>query len=751
MAVLSRAHRRSADARVVTRGVRSLLLVALMSLLFGALVAAPAAAQDNEEGDGLGSEDIPSPSTVPEETETNGEPGQDPGFGFGTEGEGGAPDEPDGAAPDEPAVEDEATGPSVREIVDDGDRSIQIIEVDDTGWPVIDVVVAVPPALAGELESGSFAMTENSNLQALSNVAKLRDVLEVVIVIDTSGSMDGEPLDSARTAAKEFVDQLDEDTRVAVVGFGATASTKAPFGSSPAEIAEAIDGLTAGGETALYDGLQLASDQFADTNARRFVVVLSDGTDTASSVSSSDVAASFGAGDVNLYAITLQSADADFSGLVDLAADVEGQVVAATDAASLRATYASVASRLTNQYRVTYRTSSPGEANVVISVDANEILAIARGAFDHSAVSGGAPAAVTDPATPNETGTDSTGSGGTVGAPDTSNPTVTTVPSDGSLLTSENALYLGAGGLFLGVLMALFVAFSAEPRGPSAFERLNFKPSAGASPRSGLASIADRATGVADRLLEKQEKRGALDSALERAGMDMRPGEYILTASAGAIGAGIFGFVMFSPRMGLIMFVVGAVFGKAYVGIRAGKRQKLFASQLGDTLMMIAGSLRAGHGVVEAIDTVASQAESPTAEEFNRATAEARIGRDMVESLYDIAERTQSEDFIWVVRAISINRELGGDLAEILDNVGETIRDRNRLRDQVKALSAEGKISAIILFVLPIGVAGYVQMTNAEYMASMTDQTAGKFVFGFACFALVAGGLWLKKLVKVDF
>ncbi len=233
--------------------------------------------------------------------------------------------------------------------------------------------------------------------------------------------------------------------------------------------------------------------------------------------------------------------------------------------------------------------------------------------------------------------------------------------------------------------------------------------------------------------------------------MDMRPGEYIMASVGVTIGLGVVGFFMFTPVHGLVALLLGAVGSKLFLGFKANKRKKLFANQLGDTLIMIAGSLRAGHGVVEAIDTVASQAEAPTGVEFTRAVAEARIGRDMVDSLYDIADRTGSEDFIWVVRAISINRELGGDLAEILDNVGETIRDRNRLRDQVKALSAEGKVSAIILFGLPILVAAWVRISNPEYMEVMTGQTAGKIVFGFAVFALIAGGVWLKKLVKVDF
>ena len=279
-------------------------------------------------------------------------------------------------------------------------------------------------------------------------------------------------------------------------------------------------------------------------------------------------------------------------------------------------------------------------------------------------------------------------------------------------------------------------------------ERLNFKPGA---KRSGIANIADRASGIADRILESQEKRGALDAVLEKAGMDMRPGEYIMAAAGSAVLLAVFGFIMFGPIAGGVFLLLGIIGGRVYVNVKASRRQKLFGNQLGGTLMMIAGSLRAGHGIVEAIDTVASQADAPTGEEFTRAVGEARIGRDMVESMYDIAKRTDSEDFIWVVRAIGINRELGGDLAEILDNVGETIRDRNRLRDQVSALSAEGKVSAAILVSLPVGVGFWVKTSNPEYLASMTDETAGKFMLGAAVFSLVAGALWLKKLVKVDF
>ena len=353
---------------------RRYLLALVLGLLGPTLVFAPAYAQD-AGGAGDAPEDPPIEEPLPDAgVEGSGEAG----FELG-----GLPPL-DGQEDPEAGVEPE---PVELEIIDDADRSVQIVEIDSSGFPWVDVVVAVPPALAGELQSGSFSLTENANVRSV-DVVKLRDTLEVVVVIDTSGSMLGDPMAAATAAAKDFVASLDPDIRVGVVGFGATASTEAQLGSSRGEIATAIDGLSANGETALYDALVLGASQFVDENARRFVVVLSDGTDTASAATLETAADSMLDAAVNMYAITLQSADADFSGLESLAERINGQVVAATDAASLAETYASIASRLTNQYRMTYRSSATGAAKLGIAVDANGVLAVATETVDLQSGSG---------------------------------------------------------------------------------------------------------------------------------------------------------------------------------------------------------------------------------------------------------------------------------------------------------------------------------------------------------------------------
>ena len=170
-----------------------------------------------------------------------------------------------------------------------------------------------------------------------------------------------------------------------------------------------------------------------------------------------------------------------------------------------------------------------------------------------------------------------------------------------------------------------------------------------------------------------------------------------------------------------------------------------------DSVFTVSAGLRAGHGIQRALVAVSEEAEAPTSEEFARVVAETRIGRDLVEALQGVADRLGNEDFEWVVRAVAINRELGGNLAEVLDNVGGTIRERNQLRRQVTALSAEGKLSAMVLYVLPFGVAGFVRLTNPEYIGELTGSTLGIGALVLAVLWMIGGGAWIKKIVQVQF
>src|SRR4249920_4163273 len=154
-----------------------------------------------------------------------------------------------------------------------------------------------------------------------------------------------------------------------------------------------------------------------------------------------------------------------------------------------------------------------------------------------------------------------------------------------------------------------------------------------------------------------------------------------------------------------------------------GRRAEKLREQLPDVLTIMASSLRAGHSFLQALDTVAKEIAQPAATEFQRVVAEIRLGRSAEDALGALAERVGSADFKWAVLAVNIQREVGGNLAEILDNVADTLRERAQMRRQVKVLTAEGRLSAWVLALLPIGIATYLFIANPSYIGTLVTET----------------------------
>ena len=202
---------------------------------------------------------------------------------------------------------------------------------------------------------------------------------------------------------------------------------------------------------------------------------------------------------------------------------------------------------------------------------------------------------------------------------------------------------------------------------------------------------------------------------------------------------------------GLLLALAVPILARIGLGVMAGRRRAAFADQLDDALQLLASGLRAGHSLFQSLSSVAREAEEPTSVEFARIVNETRVGRPLSDSLDETAARMRSEDFVWVTQAIAINREAGGNLAEVLDGVANTIRERNQIRRQVKALSAEGKLSAYVLMALPFGIAGFLMFSNPEYMAKFTQGLIGYGLLGVGVVLLVLGGLWLRKVVSFKF
>jgi len=157
-----------------------------------------------------------------------------------------------------------------------------------------------------------------------------------------------------------------------------------------------------------------------------------------------------------------------------------------------------------------------------------------------------------------------------------------------------------------------------------------------------------------------------------------------------------------------------------------------------------------GYSLLQAVEAVSAEAPNPTAREFSRAIVEARLGRSVSDSLNGIVERTNSADFDWAVMAIDIQREVGGNLSEVLETVADTMRARNRLKGEIMALTAEGRISAIVLGSLPFGLFAFLWFSNREYLLPLVESEFGLMAIGVGMLLMTAGILWLKKIVNIE-
>jgi tight adherence protein B len=200
--------------------------------------------------------------------------------------------------------------------------------------------------------------------------------------------------------------------------------------------------------------------------------------------------------------------------------------------------------------------------------------------------------------------------------------------------------------------------------------------------------------------------------------------------------------------------LVGAVlFGAVpwfVLAVGVSRRSKKLHAQLPDVLMMLSSSLRAGHGFMQALDTVAQEVGDPMASELSRVVAEVRLGRRPDDAMSSMGERVDSDDFRWAAMAVNIQREAGGNLAEILDTVAETVRERDQVRRQIEVLSAEGRLSMWILGSLPFLIAAYIAKVNPSYLKLLFTSKIGVLLTAGAAVLLVTGIFWLRKIVKID-
>lgn len=233
-----------------------------------------------------------------------------------------------------------------------------------------------------------------------------------------------------------------------------------------------------------------------------------------------------------------------------------------------------------------------------------------------------------------------------------------------------------------------------------------------------------------------------------RPAVGMSPATTAVSVVAGAAFLGL--FAGGSPVAALGGGLLGLLVPRFWLKRKARTRRKAFDAQIPDALALISNSLKAGYGLMQAMEMVGQEMHPPIAPEFVRTLAETRVGVSTEDALAALAARVGSEDMDLVVTAFLIQRQVGGNLAEVLDKIAFTIRERIRIRGEVRTLTAQGRLSGLIIGVLPLGIGIFLAAVNPTYVMTLFQHPLGQMMLLMAVGAEMIGVLFIKKIIAID-
>lgn len=286
------------------------------------------------------------------------------------------------------------------------------------------------------------------------------------------------------------------------------------------------------------------------------------------------------------------------------------------------------------------------------------------------------------------------------------------------------------------------------PGGPPAEPR-----PAGGGPAATAARLRARVAGALERWRGGDRAArwpSATARRLRRAGLRLRPGEFVAMQLGAAAAGAALGAAAGSPGAALAGAVVGWWLPSAYVERRTQARRRAFALLLPDALSLVANALRSGYSFLQAADVVAREMPEPVASEFAQVVRETRVNIALEDALANLLERVGSRDLDLVVTAVLVQSQVGGNLAEVLDGIAETLRDRQRVEGQVRALSAQGRMSGWIIGLLPLALTAVITVLQPDYLLPLVRHPLGWVMLAYAGTSMVAGLLVIRQILRVE-
>jgi tight adherence protein B len=592
---------------------------------------------------------------------------------------------------------------------------LQLTESGGVSFPARAYLVTLPGGL--RLDPSRVTVRENNHGVVGLSVAPVSKAagphFGTVLVIDASNSMRGAPITSAFDAAQAFAAKRNLNQRLAVLTFNASTNVALPFTTSQAAIEQALarqPQLQYG--THIYDAVAqgIALLRAAGISAGA-VILLSDGADTGSTIALDQVTENARAAHVRVFTVGLGSTNFHAGPLQQLAQATGGSFLRAHTLADLAPIYSQLGLQLARQYLVTYNSiAGPGrQVRVEISVAGlgsatsgyvTPALPVARGTFHHSRAEG----------------------------------------------IWQSWLTMLLIGLLVPALVGFAIVVAAGARGSTVRDRVSDYVTM-PQKHEGEA-LASRIFVGTERSLERARWWSRFKQTLELADITIPPVQIIV----GTLVLTLFAMWLFS-RIAGVLFLVGLAVPFVVRSLILGKlkrKRRIFGDQLPDNLDVLASGLRAGHSLTGALAVVVANAPEPSRSEFQRVLADEQLGISLEDALEVVVKRMKSRDLEQVALVASVQGETGGNAAEVLDRVTESIRERQELRRLVRTLTAQGRLARWIVSALPIGLLIVVSLLNPDYMKPLFTHTSGRIMLVVAALMVTGGSVVIGKIVDIE-
>jgi tight adherence protein B len=591
-------------------------------------------------------------------------------------------------------------------------------EAQDSGFPDRVYIYRTPVATA--LTAANLTVTENGQPVTSLAVDSSAKSSGAIVLIDASDSMRGGPIAGAMAAARAFMAERREQLPVAVIAYNPTVTVLSEFTTDSAQLSRAVATTpdTAEG-THIYDALIEAAELAkAAGYARTTAVLLSDGHRRGIQATRAEALAELAEANVRVISVGLQSPQYDSETLVAMSRRTGGAYIESATPKALGPIFSSIGQQLSNEYVVTYRSLLPPNVKAVVSAQTADFPAATakytspnlelapRGTFDRNFV-------------------------------------------DKAIISPWLMIFIVVSVF---ALLVFAVLTAVDMRSRSVRTRMSQYVNI-PSEEEGKIRRAEVASMLADRAQRRVESHRwwqSFERDVELAGFRATAVQLAGWTLIGAILASIVAAILFQSLAGLLVGLVAPLALRALVKNRVKRTRSAFAEDLPENLEVLAGALRAGHSLIGAMGVMVDGATEPAKTEFRRVLQDEQLGVPLDEALLVMAQRMDNLDVEQVAIVTRLQREAGGNTAEVLDRVVENIRGRMELKRLVRVLTAQGRIARYILTGIPIFLLGFFLVVNKVWLEPLWTTTPGQFALGAWVVMLIGGWFAIKKIVDIE-